>query len=91
MTDKQLAVLLRSFITRLERAIAEAEAGLPDDVERHTMRKYVGTGYPIFPGLDRNPDHWETVIPAGASSVALDPLREFVDDVVSYVVTLEER
>ncbi len=88
MTNEQLVVLLRSFIAQLEQATAKAEALLPDDVERHALRRYIGNN-PLMAPLDRDPKCWETAIPDGAPSIALDSLREFIDDLALHVSTLE--
>ena len=90
MTNEQLAVFLGQYRTRLEDALAEAEANLPKDIERELDYEYVGKAARFelsrfFSSPLMNPDDWAER-PGGA--IALEPIREVVCDIEDDILQL---
>lgn len=52
MTDKQLAVLIRSYVGRIRREIGDAVALLPDEAKQTRRYALTTTEYTVVPALD---------------------------------------
>lgn len=57
MTDRQLAILIRSWANRLERELDAVRAELPDDLPRLTTRAYTGGPFDSLLA-PKDPEKW---------------------------------
>lgn len=73
MTNEQLAVLLEQFRARLEAALAEADASLPEGVEREVNWEYVRKTWSLLSTPLTDPDDWKE---CPGVAMALAPIRE---------------
>lgn len=78
MTNEQLQILMLNVVSRLEKAIEEADAGL-ENVPRHKGQIY--TGKASMSGLaalcKKNPEDWKET---EEMAIALDPIAELAEE-----------
>lgn len=78
MTNEQLAILLRAYLSRLDDEIQILDHALGDGVERHTRLTYIGPERTLEDNFRPIPEEHFTDMPTEA--VLLDRLRNLADE-----------